>query len=255
MTLRPYRHWLHAVTGLALGAFLVLPAGAQTKAPTAATPAGKRAVPPAVGAKLEKLRKEPLRYDKPGEAMEYLRQRRAPAGQKDVPVERYLSALRQMESMPQYSTTKRAVLPSRAALAGKGISYATDASSLGAWTSLGPGNIGGRTRALLIHPENAQIMYAAGTAGGVWKSANGGASWTPLGDFLANLAVNTLAMSPKNPDVLYAGTGEGYFNGDAIRGAGIFRTLDGGATWTQLAGTTGSDFYYINKIVVSATRP
>src|SRR5688572_23461458 len=186
MMLRPNRRWLHAVMGLFLGVFLVLPAGAQTTAPTAATPTGKPAMPPAVRAKLQKLEKDPLRYDKPAEAMEYLRQRRAPTGQKDVPVERYLTALRQMEGMPQYSTPKRAVLPSRATLAGKGISYATDASSLGAWTNLGPGNIGGRTRALLIHPDNAQIMYAAGTAGGVWKSTNGGASWTPLGDFLAN---------------------------------------------------------------------
>ena len=94
-------------------------------------------------------------------------------------------------------------------------------------------------------------MYAAGVAGGVWKTINGGASWPPLGDFLANIAVSSLALSPKNPSVLYAGTGEGYFNGDAIRGAGIFKTTDGGATWTRLAATTGSDFYYVNKIVVS----
>jgi photosystem II stability/assembly factor-like uncharacterized protein len=255
MTLRPYRGWLHAVMGLSLGAFLVLPVGAQTAAPTAAKPAGKRAAPPVVREKLQKLKQEPLRYDKPAEAMEYLRQRRVPAGQKDVPVERYLTALRQMETMPQYSTAKRAVLPSRATLAGKGISYATEASSLGAWTDLGPGNIGGRTRTLLIHPDDARTMYAAGVAGGVWKTTNGGASWVPLGDFLANIAVNTLAMSPKNPNVLYAGTGEGYFNGDAIRGGGIFKTVDGGATWTQLAATTGSDFYYVNKIVVSAQRP
>lgn len=256
MTLRPYRPWLRAVASLALGAFLALPAGAQAPLPTAATPAGKRQIPPAVQQKLQKLQKEPsLRYDRPADAQEYLRARRAPAGEKQVPVERYLKALRQMESMPQYSIPRRAVLPSRAELAGKGISYAVEASSLGSWSALGPGNIGGRTRALLIHPTNVQIMYAAGVGGGVWKTTNGGASWAPLGDFLANITVSSLAMSPKNPDVLYAGTGEGFFNGDALRGGGIFKTTDGGATWTQLAGTTGSDFHYVNDIVVSASRP
>ncbi len=255
MTLRPYRRWLDAVAVLTFGAFLALPAGAQTAAPAAAAPAGKHAAPSVVRPKLQQLEKEPLRHDKPAEAMEYLRQRRAPSGQKDVPVERYLTAFRQMETMPQYSSAKREVLPSRAALAAKGISAVTDASSLNGWTSLGPGNIGGRTRALVIDPANPQNMYAAGVAGGVWKSTNGGASWTPLGDLLANIAVNTLVLSPKNPNVLYAGTGEGYFNGDAIRGAGIFKSIDGGASWTQLAGTAGTDFHYVNKIVVSAQRP
>jgi photosystem II stability/assembly factor-like uncharacterized protein len=241
--------------GLSLCVFLVLPAGAQSAAPTAATPTGKLAMPPAVRAELQKIGKESPRQDEPEEALEYLRQRVTPAGQKDVPVERYLTALRQMETMPQYSTARRSVLPSRAALAEQGISYATGASSLGAWSSLGPGNIGGRTRALVINPQDPQIMYAAGVAGGVWKTINGGASWTPLGDFLANIAVTTLALSPKNPNVLYAGTGEGFFNGDAIRGAGIFRTSDAGVTWARLAATTGSDFNYVNKIVVSAQAP
>ena len=253
MTLRPYR-WLHAVTGLSLGMLLALPVGAQTAAPASGTTAGKRPMPSVVRQELLKIQKEPLRHDEPAEAAEYLRQRRAPTGQKDVPVERYLTALRQMESMPHYSSANRAVLPPRTA-AGKGLSSTTDASVLSGWASLGPGNIGGRTRALVIHPTNPLIMYAAGVAGGVWKSTDGGASWAPLGDFLANIAVTTLVMSPKNPDVLYAGTGEGYYNGDSIRGNGIFKSADGGATWTQLSATTGSDFYYVNKIVVSTTRP
>jgi hypothetical protein len=76
-----------------------------------------------------------------------------------------------------------------------------------------------------------------------------------MADLMANLAVNSLAMDPKNPNVIYAGTGEGYFNIDggidSRRGAGIFKTTDGGATWTRLASTTTEDFYYVNDIVVS----
>src|SRR5262249_14084980 len=56
---------------------------------------------------------------------------------------------------------------------------------------------------------------------------------------------------PGNANVLYAGTGEGYFNGDAVRGAGIFKTTDGGSSWTRLTATNTSDFFYVNKLVVS----
>ncbi|MBI1736724.1 MAG: hypothetical protein HYR51_16280, partial [Candidatus Rokubacteria bacterium] len=123
---------------------------------------------------------------------------------------------------------------------------------LGAWTPLGPGNVGGRTRSLLIHPTSPSIMYAGAVAGGVWKTTNGGASWAPLSDLAANLAVSSLAMDPRNPSVLYAGTGEGFFNGDFVRGDGIFKTTNAGATWTQLASTNDkASFYYVNKIVVS----
>ena len=88
-------------------------------------------------------------------------------------------------------------------------------------------------------------------AGGVWKTTDSGANWTPLGDLFANMAVCSLVIDPTNPQILYAGTGEGFFNGDAVRGAGIFKTTDGGSTWTQLSATTTSDFYYVNRMAVS----
>ena len=93
------------------------------------------------------------------------------------------------------------------------------------WQELGPGNISGRTRALLIDPTAPDTMYAAGVAGGVWKTTNGGTLWVPLDDLMDNLAVCTLAFEGQgglslNPSVIYAGTGEGYYNGDAVRGAG-----------------------------------
>jgi len=231
------RRWQAVVAALCLGCALA--AGEAWGGP----PEGKRPVPSAVQRELRELQKEPLRQDQPAQAMEYLRQRRAPAGQKDVPVERYLAALRHMETMPRYSTATRSVLP------------VEQRSALSGWVALGPGNVGGRTRALVIHPTIPRIMFAAGTAGGVWKTTNGGASWVPMGDLLANLAVNTLALSLKNPNILYAGTGEGYYNGDAMRGAGIFKTVNGGATWTRLAATAKEDFYYVNKIAVSAQSP
>lgn len=75
------------------------------------------------------------------------------------------------------------------------------------WTALGPGNIGGRTRAIVVHPTDANILYTAGVSGGIWKSTDAGTTWQPLNDFMANMAVSTLAMDPNNANVLYAGTG------------------------------------------------
>ena len=113
------------------------------------------------------------------------------------------------------------------------------------WTWLGPGNIGGRVRSILVHPTLTNIFWCGGVDGGVWKSTNSGASWFPLNDFMPNLAVSCLAMDPQKPDVIYAGTGEGMYNLDAVPGAGIFRTSDGGNTWAQV-----STFQYVNRIAI-----
>ena len=95
-------------------------------------------------------------------------------------------------------------------------------------------------------------MWTAGVAGGIWKSTDGGASWQPKGDLLVNIAVNSLIQDPAQDNVLYAGTGEGFFNGDAVRGQGIFKSTDYGETWTQLASTDNSNFFYVQKL--AATR-
>ncbi|HEX6739090.1 MAG TPA: Calx-beta domain-containing protein [Vicinamibacteria bacterium] len=128
--------------------------------------------------------------------------------------------------------------------------------SPGAWTWLGPGNIGGRVRGLLIHPTATSTMWAAGVAGGIWKTTNCGppaftCTWAPLDDFMANLAVTHLVLDPNNSNIIYAATGEGFFNADAIRGAGIFRSPDGGTTWARLASTNVPDFYFTNRLSFS----
>jgi hypothetical protein len=134
--------------------------------------------------------------------------------------------------------------------------------SPGSWTWLGPGNIGGRIRGVLIHPSNPSIIYVGACSGGIWKTVNGGSAWFPLDDFMPTLAVNCLAMDPANPEILYAGTGEGFFetvegtsNTAAVRGAGIFKSVDAGETWFQLPSTTGTDWYFVNRIAICPTNP
>jgi hypothetical protein len=180
------------------------------------------------------------RADSPQEAQDFFVTQRVPGGSGPLDYGLYTPAIFQMQQNPGY--------------VGPGQAIGRSSGPVNSWSFLGPGNVGGRTRALIIDPTNSSVMYAAAVAGGVWKSTNGGTSWAPTADFIANIAVNSLAMDPTNHNVLYAGTGEGYFNGDSARGNGIFKTTDGGATWNQLAFTnSNSDFFYVNKIAINAT--
>ncbi len=192
---------------------------------------------------------KPQGADEPDKAMQYYLQKRLPEGEKDLPVERYFEAMEEMQRMPLHSTADNRLF-SREELRRS----EPDQPRLGTWTALGPGNIGGRTRSILINPQDPNVMYAAGVAGGVWKSTNAGQSWTPLADMIANIAVCSMAFDPKNPNVIYAGTGEGFSNSDGVRGAGIFKTADGGQTWARLAstGNNNNNFFAVNDLVVSA---
>ena len=122
------------------------------------------------------------------------------------------------------------------------------------WTWLGPGNIGGRVRSIVIHPTQTNTMWAGGVDGGVWKTTNGGTSWFPLNDFMGNLAIASLIMDPSDTNVFYAGTGEGTYNADAIRGAGIFKSYNGGSNWLQLASTANSSFQFVNRMSFDPTN-
>ncbi len=115
------------------------------------------------------------------------------------------------------------------------------------WQWLGPGNIGGRVRAILTHPTAPNTLWAGSAGGGIWKTVNGGSSWFPLNDLLPSLAITSLTMDPTNSDIIYAGTGEG-FTSMGLPGAGVFKSFDGGTTWHQLPGTSTSEALYVNDI-------
>lgn len=117
------------------------------------------------------------------------------------------------------------------------------------WVERGPNNIGGRTRSLVIHPTNPNEMWAGAVGGGIWRSTNAGVSWAPVNDQVGNLAVCSLVLAPTTPLTIYAGTGEGFYNGDAIVGDGVFKSTDGGATFFRLTATAAWD--YVNRVAVS----
>jgi photosystem II stability/assembly factor-like uncharacterized protein len=133
------------------------------------------------------------------------------------------------------------------------------------WKERGPNNVGGRIRALMFDPNDAtkKKVWAGGVAGGLWYNndiTSAATSWQKVFDFWDNMAISCIAFDPSNKNIIYVGTGEGYGNADAVQGGGIWKTIDGGLTWSRLASTIPSytvtsgqsyAFQTVQKIVVS----
>ncbi len=199
-------------------------------------------------------------FDEPEGAAEYQRMKRQGASPGFDTIAAYRVARAHLEAMPRHSTQPEPQ-GSHGQPENRALAKSTTARALGRWTPIGPGNIGGRTRTLVIHPTHPETMYAGGVSGGVWKTTDGGQAWTPLADRIANITVNSMAIHPEDPEVLYVGTGEGHFReivrgtGLPLRGEGIFKTEDGGATWSQLPSTRGEPFHWVNDLIVSPRMP
>jgi len=132
------------------------------------------------------------------------------------------------------------------------------------WTQVGTlsGTIAGagRINVIQIDPTNTNVIYIGTACGGIWKTTNGGTSWTAVGDNLPNLSIADIALDPNNSSNIYVATGDGYgytsgsdqdFWG-GLYSAGVFKSVDGGATWN----TTGlsynqSDYNIINRLLIN----
>lgn len=124
------------------------------------------------------------------------------------------------------------------------------------WQSRGPGNVAGRARAIVVDPDDptGDTWFIASVGGGVWHTTNAGASWAQLMDDQPLLSMQALVMAPSNTNILYAGTGESYFNIDTMNGNGILMSTDKGASWAPLASTMNDPrFNNVSRIIVSPT--
>ncbi|MCA8970542.1 MAG: PD40 domain-containing protein [Planctomycetes bacterium] len=127
---------------------------------------------------------------------------------------------------------------------------ATGGISPGTWRWHGPTNVAGRMRALYVHPILTETMVLGSASGGIWRTEDGGTNWSVVDDWLPSLAVSSIVAHPSSPGTLYAGTGE-LFAGDGIPGAGIFKSMDLGKTWSRLATTSTASFTYVNELSIS----
>jgi uncharacterized protein (TIGR03437 family) len=136
-----------------------------------------------------------------------------------------VQVLRQRAVTPANSTTAKAL-------------------EVGNWTSIGPQPTSagtnfvtaGRVNTIAIDPRNINTVYVGAAEGGVWKTADGGNTWTSLTDAQPSLANGAIALDPSNPDIVYVGTGEENFAIDSYYGAGILKSTDAGATWKNIVG-------------------
>ena len=119
------------------------------------------------------------------------------------------------------------------------------------WRMIGPFR-GGRTVAVSGVPGQPNVFYMAAVNGGIWKTTDYGEVWKPIFDSQPSNSVGALAVAPSNPNILYAGSGEGLERPDLATGDGMYKSLDAGESWQHLGLRDGQQ---INAVVVDPGDP
>ena len=100
--------------------------------------------------------------------------------------------------------------------------------------SIGPAVTSGRISDIVVNPLDKSEWYLAAASGGVWKTNNAGTSFSPIFDAQASFSIGCLKMDPKNPHVIWVGTGENNNQRSVAYGDGIYKSEDGGKTWKNM---------------------
>lgn len=112
---------------------------------------------------------------------------------------------------------------------------------------IGPAFMSGRISDIVIDPTDRNVWYVAVGSGGVWKTVNAGVTWDPIFDDQASYSIGCLALDPKNPNVVWVGTGENVSGRHVGFGDGIYRSLDGGKSWKKMG---LKDSQHISRIAI-----
>ncbi|MDQ3171315.1 MAG: hypothetical protein M3Q55_14365, partial [Acidobacteriota bacterium] len=118
--------------------------------------------------------------------------------------------------------------------------------------SIGPAVMGGRVNDVEGDPNDPMTLYVAFATGGLWKTENGGITWTSLFDEMPYTSIGDVAIAPGNGKIVYVGMGEANNRQSSSIGNGMYRTTDGGKTWTHLG---LDDTQSISRVVVHPTNP
>ncbi len=117
---------------------------------------------------------------------------------------------------------------------------------------IGPAGMSGRVSDIDVARQDPNLIFVAAATGGVWRSRDRGLTWTPVFDEAGVQSIGAVAVAPSNPDIVWAGTGEGNPRNSAGVGAGVFRSLDGGNSW-ELMGLERSE--RIHRVVIHPEDP
>ena len=129
-----------------------------------------------------------------------------------------------------------------------------------AWRPIGPAVTSGRVVDLAVAegPESrigdrlGKLMYAASASGGVWKSNNAGTTWEPVFDKQTTSSIGDIALAPSNPEIVWVGTGESNNQRSSSWGDGVYKSENGGKTWTNMGLKTSQ---HIGRVIVHPTNP
>ncbi len=113
--------------------------------------------------------------------------------------------------------------------------------------SVGPAVTSGRIVGLAVHPTDKSTYYVAVACGGVWKTTNNGTSWTPIFDGEGSYSIGYITLDPKNPNVVWVGTGENNSQRSVAYGDGVYKSVDAGRSWVNV-GLKNSE--HVGKILI-----
>jgi photosystem II stability/assembly factor-like uncharacterized protein len=116
-----------------------------------------------------------------------------------------------------------------------------------AFRNIGPAIMSGRISDIVMHPKRAATWYVAVGSGGVWKTENAGTTWMPVFDAQPSYSIGCITLDPSNPDTVWVGTGENVSGRHVGFGDGVYKSLNGGKTWTNM-GLKSSE--HISRILV-----
>lgn len=155
----------------------------------------------------------------------------------------------QAELMKQNGSIDNVVVPGMSSTGGT-------CNNSGVWKSMGPNNLPtnntgqlnglGRLNAVAVHPTDSNTIFVGAAAGGIWKTSNGGTSWNVYSDSLPTLGVSAIAIDPNTPNTMYFGSGD-RDAGDAL-GRGVFKSTDGGSSWTL--SNTGMGNREVGRLII-----